>query len=49
MLIIYDEEGRFDGNNGINYALTDYLSKQGYKDFPEFVGNCMLIKSNQLL
>lgn len=49
MLIICDEEGRFDANNGVNYALIDYLTKQGYKDFPEFVGNCLLIKSSQLL
>lgn len=48
MLIICDEEGRFDGNNGVNYALIDYLTNKGYKDFPEFVGNCMLIKNNQL-
>ena len=49
MLIICDEEGRFNGNNGVNYALTNYLTNKGYNDLPEFVGNCMLIKSSQLL
>lgn len=49
MLIICDENGRFNSDNGVNHALNNYLTDKGYKDFPIFVGNCMLIKSSQLL
>lgn len=49
MLIICDENGRMSSDNGLNHVLNNYLTNKGYKDFPEFVGNCMLIKSSQLL
>ncbi len=49
MLIICDENGRMSSDNGVNHALNNYLTDKGYKDFPIFVGNCMLIKSNKLL
>lgn len=48
MLIICDENGRYNSDNVVNHALHKYLANKGYKDFPEFVGNCMLIKSGQL-
>ena len=48
ILIVCDEEGRLKHKEW-NYPVMEFLKNQGYKHFPEFVGNCMLIKSSQLI
>lgn len=46
-LLICDEEGNLK-HKEFNYPITKYLFSLGFKNIPEFVGNCILIQSEQL-